>query len=147
MMAAYMMKPHHDEARDGRFKQWYLRTVRLCLDYRKTTLGVATAFFFLSLALAPLLSMGLVPPGNYGYSLVQIELPPGSTLAETTSVAEEVRTRLAKFHDVTSVYTTVGAATSNGFQASAGLTTARIISTAARCVSRCMPSTLGSKVL
>ena len=31
-------------------KQWYLRTVRLCLDYRKTTLAVATVFFVLSLS-------------------------------------------------------------------------------------------------
>jgi hydrophobe/amphiphile efflux-1 (HAE1) family protein len=120
MMAAYMMKPHHDEEHDGRFKQWYLRTVRLCLDHRKTTLAVATLFFFLSLALIPFLSTGLVPPGNYGFSVVQIELPPGSTLAETRGVAEDVRARLAKFPDVTRVYTTVGAATSNGFQASAG---------------------------
>jgi hydrophobe/amphiphile efflux-1 (HAE1) family protein len=120
MMAAYMMKAHDEPDRDGRLKQWYLRTVRLCLEHRKATLGVATAFFFLSLALIPFLSTGLVPPGNYGFSVVQVELPPGSTLGETRATAEEVRRRLTHFPDVTRVYTAIGAANSNGFQTAAG---------------------------
>jgi multidrug efflux pump subunit AcrB len=120
MMAAYMMKPHHEPEREGRLKQWYLRTVRLCLERRKMTLAVATAFFFLSLALIPLLSTGLVPPGNYGFSVVQLELPPGSTLADTRATAEEVRRRLVRFPDVSRVYTAIGTATSQGFASSAG---------------------------
>src|SRR6185369_6898442 len=96
------------------------RTVRLCLVNRWKTLGVATAFFFLSMALVPFMSMGLVPPGNYGFSVVQLELAPGATLRETTEVAEAVRKRLMQFPDVVRCYTTVGAASSNGFQASAG---------------------------
>jgi multidrug efflux pump subunit AcrB len=120
MMAAYMMKAHDEPDRDGPLKQWYLRTVRLCLDHRKMTLGVATAIFLLSLGLIPFLSTGLVPPGNYGFSVVQVELPPGSTLAETRATAEEVRRRLTLFPDVTRVYTAIGAASSNGFQTAAG---------------------------
>ena len=60
-------------------------------------------------ALIPFMSTGLVPPGNYGFSVVQVELTPGSTLADTRAVAEEVRRRLTQFPDVTRVYTTVGA--------------------------------------
>ena len=119
MMAAYMMKAHDEPERDGRLKQWYLRTVRLCLEHRKITLGVATAFFFLSLGLIPFLSTGLVPPGNYGFSVVQVELPPGSNLAETRATAEEVRRRLTKFPDVTRVYTAIGAPSAQGFGTSA----------------------------
>src|SRR6185503_16634944 len=59
-------------------------------------------------------------PGNYGFSVVQIELAPGATLRETTDVAEQVRKRLMQFPDVVRCYTTVGAGGSNGFQASAG---------------------------
>jgi multidrug efflux pump subunit AcrB len=120
MMAAHMMKAHHEPEQDGRLKLWYLRTVRLCIDRRWTTLGVATAFFLLSLSLLKFMSTGLVPPGNYGFSVVQVELAPGSTLRETAAVAEEVRNRLARFPDVVRVYTTVGAAGSNGFQSTAG---------------------------
>jgi multidrug efflux pump subunit AcrB len=119
MMAAYLMKPHPEPDRDGRMKQWYLRTVQRCLVHRKITLGVATAFFFLSLALVPFMSTGLVPPGNYGFSVVQLELPPGSTLQDTRATAEAVRERLARFPDVVRTYTTVGAGSSNGFGASA----------------------------
>ncbi len=120
MMAAHMMKAHPDPETDGRFKLWYLRTVRLCLANRWKTLGIATAFFFLSISLVPFMSTGLVPPGNYGFSVVQIELAPGATLRETTDVAEQVRKRLMQFPDVVQCYTTVGAGGSNGFQASAG---------------------------
>ncbi|HEV7715501.1 MAG TPA: efflux RND transporter permease subunit, partial [Steroidobacteraceae bacterium] len=38
MMAAYLMKPHAEEEKDGKVKQWYLRTVQLCLDHRMATL-------------------------------------------------------------------------------------------------------------
>ncbi|HVY81548.1 MAG TPA: efflux RND transporter permease subunit [Steroidobacteraceae bacterium] len=120
MMAAYMMKAHDEPDRDGRLKQWYLRTVRRCLEHRRVTLGVATAIFILSLGLIPFLSTGLVPAGNYGFSVIQIELPPGSTLAETHATAEEVRRRLTQFPDVTRVYTTIGAPSSQGFGTSAG---------------------------
>jgi multidrug efflux pump subunit AcrB len=115
MMAAYLMKPHDEPDRDGRMKQWYLRTVRLCLDYRRTTLAIATLFFLLSISLVHFMSTGLVPPGNYGFTVVQLELVPGSTLAETRGVAETVRKRLDQFPDVTRVYTTIGSSVSNGF--------------------------------
>ncbi len=120
MMAAHMMKAHDEPDREGRLKQWYLRTVRLCLAHRRITLGVATGFFALSLALIPFLSTGLVPPGNYGFSVVQVELPPGSTLDETHATAEEVRRRLMKFPDVKRVYTAIGAPSSQGFATTAG---------------------------
>jgi multidrug efflux pump subunit AcrB len=120
MMAAHLMKAHPDQEKDGRLKLWYLRAVRICLANRWKTLGVATAFFFLSISLVPFMSTGLVPPGNYGFSVVQIELAPGATLHETTQVAEQVRKRLMEFPDVVRCYTTVGAGGSNGFQSSAG---------------------------
>ncbi|MEP7245626.1 MAG: efflux RND transporter permease subunit [Gammaproteobacteria bacterium] len=120
MMAAYLMKPHDAPDRDGKFKLWYLRTVQLCLDHRKTTLFAATAFFFLSIGVVPFMSTGLVPPGNYGFSVVQLELTPGSTIQDTRAVAETVRERLAKFPDVVRTYTTVGAPSNNGFASAAG---------------------------
>jgi multidrug efflux pump subunit AcrB len=120
MMAAYLMKPHAEEETDGKVKQWYLRTVQLCLDHRMATLAVATVFFFLSLGLIPFMSTGLVPPGNYGFTVVNLELAPGSTLQDTRAVAETVRERLAKFPDVVRTYTAIGAPNNAGFGSSAG---------------------------
>ncbi len=115
MMAAHLMKPHATEERDGRFKRWYLAAVRWCLQHRKTVLAGATLFFAASLALVPFMSTGLAPPGDYGFSVVNLELPPGSTLEQTRRVAEAVRIRMGAFPDVVSTFTTVGEAQSDGF--------------------------------
>jgi hydrophobe/amphiphile efflux-1 (HAE1) family protein len=115
MMAAHLMKPHGAEEREGRFKRRYLEAVQWCLAHRKLVLTGATLFFVGSLGLVPFMSTGLAPPGDYGFSVVNVELPPGSTLEETRRVAEEVRMRMGVFTDVVSTFTTVGAAQSNGF--------------------------------
>ena len=115
MMAAYMMKPHGTEEREGRFKLRYLEGVQWCLRHRMVVLTAATVFFIASLALVPFMSTGLAPPGDYGFSVVNVELPPGSTLEQTRSVAELVRERMRTFPDVVSTFTTIGASQSNGF--------------------------------
>ena len=115
MMAAHLMKPHAVEERDGRFKLRYLEAVSWCLGHRKTVLAGATLFFAASLALVPFMSTGLAPPGDYGFSVVNVELPPGSTLEQTRRVAEAVRMRMTAFPDVVSTFTTVGEAQSDGF--------------------------------
>jgi multidrug efflux pump subunit AcrB len=115
MMAAHLMKPHGTEERDGPFKRGYLEAVQWCLGHRKLVLTGATLFFLGSLALVPFMSTGLAPPGDYGFSVVNVELPPGSTLEQTRRVAEEVRIRMGTFPDVVSTFTTVGEAQSNGF--------------------------------
>ncbi|HEY4212788.1 MAG TPA: efflux RND transporter permease subunit [Steroidobacteraceae bacterium] len=115
MMAAYMMKAHGEEEKDGPIKLRYLAWVRWCLDHRKTVLTGATLFFIASLALVPFMSTGLAPPGDYGFSVVNVELPPGSTLEQTRDVAETVRKRMMTFPDIVSAFTTVGSSQSNGF--------------------------------
>jgi hydrophobe/amphiphile efflux-1 (HAE1) family protein len=115
MMAAHLMKPHASKERDGRFKLRYLEAVNWCLAHRKTVLAGATLFFAASLAMVPFMSTGLAPPGDYGFSVVNVELPPGSTLEQTRRVAEAVRQRMNVFPDVVSTFTTVGEAQSDGF--------------------------------
>jgi hydrophobe/amphiphile efflux-1 (HAE1) family protein len=115
MMAAYMMKPHGKEETDGPMKLRYLEFVKWCLTHRWKVLGAATVFFFASLGLLPFMSTGLAPPGEYGFSVVNIELPPGSTIDQTRAVAEAVRVRMTTFPDIVSTFTTVGAGQSNGF--------------------------------
>jgi hydrophobe/amphiphile efflux-1 (HAE1) family protein len=120
MMAAYLMKPHPEPEDDGPLKRWYLEKVHWCLANRGKTLVAATLFFIASIALVPFMSTGLVPPGDYGYTIVNVELPPGATLQDTRAAAETVRHRLAAFPDVTRVYTTIGAARSSGFGQQSG---------------------------
>ena len=67
-------------------------------------------FFIALVALIPLMSTGLVPPGNYGYTIVNVELPPGRDAAGGARGGRTVSRRLAAFPDVTHMYATIGAA-------------------------------------
>ena len=109
MMAAYMLKPRPmEEQADGPVMTWYLSAVNWCLAHRRSTVVGATAFFIASLALVPLIPSGLVPASDRGYTTVNIELPPGSSLRNTLTVSELARASLAKVAGIQSVFTTVG---------------------------------------
>jgi multidrug efflux pump subunit AcrB len=66
------------------------------------------AFFVGSLMLIPLLPKGFIPPDDNSQTQAYLELPPGSTLAQTLHTAEDARQRLMKVAHVKSIYTTIG---------------------------------------
>lgn len=109
MMAVYMLKgapakPHED----GAIMRWYMTAANWCLTHRRTTLFGATIFFVGSLALVPMIPSGFVPASDSGYTDVNIELPPGSSLRNTLSVAEAARAAVTDVAGVERVFTTVG---------------------------------------
>lgn len=109
VMAAYLLKgqePKKDS--EGRIMSWYLGAVRWCLSHRKTTATSAIAFLVGSLALVPLIPTGFIPPTDSDFTMVSVELPPGSSLERTLSVAEQAREALTGVDGVRSVFTTVG---------------------------------------
>jgi len=111
MMAGYLLKSHPEQqgdAPDGRLMRVYLRMVRWCLAHKKTTLAAAIAFFAGSVALVPLIPVGLIPASDRGYTTVSLELPPGSSLADTLAAAASARTALGKVAGIHSVFTTAG---------------------------------------
>jgi multidrug efflux pump subunit AcrB len=109
MMAAYLLKSKHAvEQQDGRIMRWYLHAVRWCMAHRKTTMLAATLFFVGSVALIPFISTGLMPPADRGYTTVNVELPPGSSLQNTLAVAERARTALGSVGGIDEIFTTVG---------------------------------------
>ena len=112
MMAAYLLHPHEEISEDGPFKRWYLGAVRWCLAHRGKTLLAATVLMVGSIGLVPLLPKGFSPPGDEGFIIATVELPPGSALQDTYRASEEVRTRLQSLSDVKSIFTVVGAAAS-----------------------------------
>ncbi|UVW28095.1 efflux RND transporter permease subunit [Massilia sp. H6] len=114
MMAAYLLKPakHIGEEKDGRIMRLYLRTMQWCLRHRLVT-AIASALFFIgSLLLVPLLPTGFVPPADRSQTLVTLELPPGSTLAQTHAVAEQARLAAMQVPDVKSVFSSIGGGSS-----------------------------------
>ena len=115
MMAAYLLKTHSAKSsQDGRLMRWYLRAVRWCLAHRFTTSAAAGVFFFLSVALVPLIPSGLIPAADRGYTTVNIELPPGSALQETLRTAEAARQAITGIAGIQGVFATVGDAQQAG---------------------------------
>ncbi|HWW08251.1 efflux RND transporter permease subunit [Collimonas sp.] len=109
MMAAYLLKAKHAvEQQDGKIMRWYLHAVRWCLAHRKTTMLAATLFFVASVAMIPFISSGLMPPADRGYTTVNVELPPGSSLKNTLAVAERARGALGSVGGIDNIFTTVG---------------------------------------
>lgn len=110
MMSAYMLRadkmPRHEK--DGRVMTWYLGLVRWCITHRWITAIAAGLFFVGSLMLVPLLPKGFVPPGDRSQTIVNIELPPGSTFADTFAAAEAARATVMTDKDVKSVFSSVG---------------------------------------
>jgi len=113
MMAAYILKPakQHEE-KDSWMMQRYMATMKWALTHRLVTAIASGLFFIASIMLVPLLPTGFVPAADRGQTQINIELPPGSTLAETTAVAERVRVAVSKDKNVTSIFSSVGGGSS-----------------------------------
>ena len=118
MMCAYLLKapknagkPGH-EPQDGPLMRRYLAVMRWCLRRRGLTMLGAALFFVGSLALVPLLPTGFMPPADRSQSQVNVELPPGATLAQTHAVAEQVRQQVMKVAGVQSVFSSIGGGSS-----------------------------------
>ena len=108
MMAAYILKPLVGAEKDALWMRVYMGWSRWCLKHRLLTMIAATAFFFGSVALIPLLPTGFIPPDDNSQTQVYLELPPGSTLAQTRAAAERARLMVAKVAHVKTIYTTIG---------------------------------------
>ncbi|MFC5461399.1 efflux RND transporter permease subunit [Massilia niabensis] len=114
MMAAYIMKPAKNphEEKDGPLMRRYMGTMQWCLRHRLIT-AIATAVFFVaSISLVPLLPTGFVPAADRGQTIINAELPPGSTLAQTRVVAEQARLAAMRVPGVTSIFSSIGGGSS-----------------------------------
>ncbi len=113
MMAAYLLKPTAEvEKKDGWVMQRYLDAMRWCLNHRMLTVLASAIFFIGSIALVPLLPTGFVPPADRAQTQINIELPPGSTLAETRAVAERARVAAMQVNGIKHIFSSIGGGSS-----------------------------------
>jgi multidrug efflux pump subunit AcrB len=113
MMSAYLLKPaKHVQPEDGWMMRNYLRIMRWCLRYRWVTAIASALFFVASLSLVPLLPTGFIPPADRGQTQITVELPPGSTLAETTAAAEQARLAAMNVKGIESIFSSIGGGSS-----------------------------------
>ncbi|MBT9595037.1 MAG: efflux RND transporter permease subunit [Vitreoscilla sp.] len=116
LMAAYLLKPARQGAvQEGWLMQRYMHTMRWCLTHRRATAIGAGAFFAASLGLIGLLPTGFHPAPDRAQTQITVELPPGSTLAETQAMAERARLAALRVEHVKSVFSSVGGGTSGNF--------------------------------
>jgi multidrug efflux pump subunit AcrB len=115
MLAAYFLTPKPPKSgEDGRIMTLYLRFVRWCLGHRKITLCAALAFFIGSLLLVPLIPGGLIPASDSGFTAIDIELPPGSTIDDTLAVTESARKKIEGILGIANVFAIVGSEQNSG---------------------------------
>jgi multidrug efflux pump subunit AcrB len=113
MMAAYIMKPAKPHVeQDGAIMRRYLRIMQWCLRHRRITAIASILFFAASITLVRFLPTGFIPAADRGQTIVNVELPPGSTLAQTHAVAEQARLAAMRVPGVKSVFSSIGGGSS-----------------------------------
>lgn len=105
VLAAYFLKDHpHDAPPPGRVLQTYTRLVTWSVKHYFITVLIGFGIFAASIWSITLLPQGFLPAQDTARSLLAMELPPGSQLAYTEKVTEQIVARLRKRPEVRSVF-------------------------------------------
>ncbi|MGR9558016.1 efflux RND transporter permease subunit (plasmid) [Rhizobium leguminosarum] len=114
MMAAYFMKAHPTEEKDGRVMRAYLAIVKAAMNRRKTTVAVTAVVVALSLATIPLLKSGFLPASDDARAQITLTMQPGATIEQTDATTTKAADIVGRLQDVTHVFSSVGSASSGG---------------------------------
>jgi HAE1 family hydrophobic/amphiphilic exporter-1 len=126
MLSARWLRPRPAEAERGRAARffdrwdrfydrvadWYRGGLSWALLHRGRVLVVATVLFVAALAVvaSPLVGKEFMPMGDYGQFQVDIDMPPGSSLAQTDRATKALEAALRATPEVSTFFTLVGAA-------------------------------------
>ena len=121
MLAAYFMRDSgHRETPDGLVMRFYVRLLKASVKHRFITTAGGILLFIGSMWLSTLLPSGFIPNADVSRSVLVLELPPGSTLASTQKVVDEISDELRQQPEVASVFATAGGGASAGPVSAAG---------------------------
>ena len=106
VLTAYFLKPrvHRAEKPPGPLMRGYTRALEWSVRHYVLTVLLGLVLFALSIFSTQLLPAGFLPAQDLGRSTLAIELPPGSSLAATADVTEEITRRLKQRPEVRSVF-------------------------------------------
>ena len=105
MLAAYFLRPSKHIAKPpGRILRAYTDLVSWSVRHYFITLAVGGLIFAGSILSIGLLPQGFLPSQDTGRSVMALELPPGSQLADTEKVTERIVKFLRKYPEVKSVF-------------------------------------------
>ncbi len=91
-------------------QSFYARMLPWCLNHRALIMALFIGSFLLTFVLVPFIGAEFLPTMDEGYITVGIELPGGSSLAETEKIALAVQDFITTLPEVDSVSLTVGGA-------------------------------------
>ncbi|ACI58788.1 acriflavin resistance protein (plasmid) [Rhizobium leguminosarum bv. trifolii WSM2304] len=114
MMAAYFMKAHLTEEKDGRIMRAYISTVKAAMNRRKTTVAVTAIVVALSLSTIPFLKSGFLPASDDARTQITLTMQPGATIEQTDATSRKAADIIGKLPDVTHVFSAVGSVSSGG---------------------------------
>src|ERR1043166_8642311 len=105
VLAAYFMKhSDHADPRPGRALNTYHSVVAWSVKHYFITVLIGLGVFALSIWSIALLPQGFLPAQDSARSLLALELPPGTQLAFTEKVTEDIVARLRKRPEVKSIF-------------------------------------------
>lgn len=108
LLAAYFLRAHHFEEKEGFILRTYTRLVAWSVAHRYKSVALGLLIFFASVASFYLLPSSFLPQEDQGRQLLAIELPPGSRLDDTRRVTAAVADRIRERTDVRSVFVNGG---------------------------------------
>jgi hydrophobic/amphiphilic exporter-1 (mainly G- bacteria), HAE1 family len=118
MMAAYMMKdsPEHSKAGSSKMTRVYDRMLLWALRHRVITVIGAIILFVFSIVLFRSMPTSLISNVDRGELILNVELAPGSEIADTRSASEKLTAIIEKHAEVKKVVALIGtpAATRGG---------------------------------
>ncbi|WP_439395846.1 efflux RND transporter permease subunit [Bradyrhizobium sp. PMVTL-01] len=105
VLAAYFLKHgHHEEPPPGRILRSYHGIVAWSVKHYFITVLIGFGIFAASIWSITLLPQGFLPAQDSARSLLALELPPGTQLAYTEKVTEDIVARLRKRPEVKSIF-------------------------------------------
>ena len=105
VLAAYFLKHHtHEEPPPGRILRGYHSVVAWSVKHYFFTVLIGFGIFAASIWSITLLSQGFLPTQDSARSLIALELPPGTQLAYTEKVTEDIVAQLRKRSEVKSIF-------------------------------------------
>jgi HAE1 family hydrophobic/amphiphilic exporter-1 len=114
LLAAYFLKPKPPRER-APLPRVYVWALHWSLDHRIVAFVLGLFIFILSVVLAVfVVPKGLQPEGNPNYYQVDVETPPGSTIADTRLALTRLASLIAQQPETEHVFTAIGSSGGGG---------------------------------
>ncbi|HKI75086.1 MAG TPA: efflux RND transporter permease subunit, partial [Pseudomonadales bacterium] len=121
MLGSRFLKEHPGVTKEGPIMRTYIGMVRWALSHRWQTVVAATIFFVVSVIGFFFLPSEFVPTADRSQTRLSVELPPGSSIDDTTAAVKQVLKITHKFPEITQVFAAIGASGGrNPFQGGGG---------------------------